>query len=389
MLRLTLLGSEWRSSMGGLSTINRELAIQLAKHPNIEVSIYLPQYSEDDRNDALRHNVKLITATKLTGYADPVDWLASVPEDHVMDCVVGHGVHLGRQVQLIKLQRDCKWFQVVHTAPEELGNYKCYADAISKGETKHNIEVELCEMADQVVAIGPKLTEAYKRYLRSCQKDQEVFNLTPSIFFEFSEVKQATEERRTFCVLVFGRGDTEDYELKGYDIAAKAVAELRDPSYRLMFVGATIGKEDEVAKKLQGSGIARNQLTVRGFNDSRRQLDKLFCEVDLVIMPSRTEGFGLTALEALSAGLPVLVSGNSGLGEALKTICFGSNCVVDSEDPKVWAEKIKSVRQKERGLRLKEAKNLRDRYAWKYNWQKQCESLVERMRNVTSGKYSL
>ena len=67
-------------------------------------------------------------------------------------------------------------------------------------------------------------------------------------------------------------------------------------------------------------------------------------------MPSRTEGFGLTALEALSAGLPVLVSRNSGIGKALKKVPYGSNCVVNSEfnnkDPMRWAEAIKAVCQK-------------------------------------------
>ena len=47
----------------------------------------------------------------------------------------------------------------------------------------------------------------------------------------------------------------------------------------------------------------------------RESLKRVLCEVDLAIMPSGTEGFGLTGPEALSAGLPVLVSGNSGFGE--------------------------------------------------------------------------
>ena len=56
---------------------------------------------------------------------------------------------------------------------------------------------------------------------------------------------------------------------------------------------------------------------MRSYLDSREDLKKLFCEVDLVLMPSRTDGFGLTGLEALSAGLPVIISKNSGFGEAL------------------------------------------------------------------------
>ena len=325
----------------------------------------------------------------MQGY-DPVDWLSFLPENHSVDCVIGHGAILGRQVQGIKRQCKCKWIQVVHTAPEELGMYKSYADAISKGEKKHQAEVKLCEKADQVVTVGPKLAEAFSGYLRACGKDQDVLNLTPGIFSEFSDVTQATEERKTFNVLVFGRGDNEDFQLKGYDIAARAIAELKDEpqSYKLLFVGAPIGEEEKVKDLLLQQGIDRSQLTVRCFNESREQLARLFCEVDLAIMPSRTEGFGLAALEALSAGLPVLVSGNSGLGEALQEVPTGSNCVVESEDPKDWANAIKAVRKKKRKLRLREAKVLQGEYAEMYSWQDHCNRLVERMLAISQGNRS-
>ena len=384
-LRVTLLSSEWRSIKGGLSTVNREVAIQLAKHPSVEVSVYLPQCSEEDKRVAASHNVQLIEAEEMPGY-DPVDWLSFLPENHSVDCVIGHGAVLGRQVQGIKRQCKCKWIQVVHTAPEELGMYKSYADAISKGEKKHQAEVKLCEKADQVVAVGPKLAEAFSGYLRACGKDQDVLNLTPGIFSEFSDVKQATEERKTFSVLMFGRGDNEDFQLKGYDIAAQAIAELKDMTYKLVFVGATRGEEEKVAKKLVEQGIGPSQLKVRRFNESREKLADLFCEVDLAVMPSRTEGFGLAALEALSAGLPVLVSGNSGLGQALKKVQYGSSCVVDSEDPKDWASAIKAVRHKDRDMRLLESRILRETYAKMYNWQDQCNRLVETMLNITQSK---
>ena len=370
-----------------MSTINRELAIQLAKHPSVEVSVYLPQCSEEDKRVAASHNVHLIEAEEMPGYDNPVDWLSFLPESHSVDCVIGHGAVLGRQVQGIKRQCKCKWIQVVHTAPEELGMYKSYADAISKGEKKHQAEVKLCEKADQVVAVGPKLAEAFSGYLRACGKDQDVLNLTPGIFSEFADVKQATEERKTFSVLVFGRGDNEDFQLKGYDIAARAIAELKDEPqpYKLLFVGAPSGEEEKVKDLLLQQGIDRSQLTVRCFNESREQLARLFCEVDLAIMPSRTEGFGLAALEALSAGLPVLVSGNSGLGEALKDVQYGSSCVVESDDPNVWAKAIKAVRQKDRKMRLNEIQIVRNSYALKYNWGKECDKLVERMSNITRG----
>ena len=384
-LIVTTLSSEWKSSKGGLSTFNRELAIQLAKHRNVKVYVYLPKCTEEDKKVARSQSVQLIEAEERPGY-EPVDWLASLPKGHRPHCLIGHGLHLGRQIPFIKQHHDCKWVQVVHTAPEELGVYKSYEEAICKGEQKHQAEVKLCELADQVVAVGPKLTDIYSRSLSSSGKD--VINLTPSIFSEFLNVKQATEERRSFCVLVFGRGDPEDFKLKGYDIANQAVAELKDSSYHLMFVGAPAGKEDEVKEKLLQYGITPSQLTVRRLKESREDLAKLFCEVDLSLMPSRTEGFGLTALEALSAGLPVLVSGNSGLGEALKNVPSGVSHVVDSDDPKEWAKAISVVRKKGRKVRLEEANLLRERYALEYSWQKQIDCLVETMLRLSSGKIS-
>ena len=387
-LRVTLLSSEWSSTKGGLSTLNRELAIQLAKNPNLEVSIYLPHCSEDDEQVAAsQFGVNLIEAEQMPGY-DPVDWLSFLPKHHTVDCVVGHGAFLGRQVQLIKRNHNCKWIQVVHTSPEEIGVYKGYGKLIPKGEEKHEVEVELCKLADQVVAVGPKLFEEYSGYLRACGKDQNVFSLTPGVFSEFADVRHANEERRTFRVVVFGHGNNEEFQLKGYDIAACAFAELKDEPqhHKLLFVGAPSGKEERVQDLLLDYGIDRSQLTVRCFNGSRKQLAQLFCEVDLAIMPSRTEGFGLAALEALSAGLPVLVSGNSGLGQALKKVQYGSSCVVDSEDPKDWASAIKAVHHKDRDMRLFESRILRESYAKMYDWQDQCNRLIETVLNITRSK---
>ena len=385
-LKVTLLSYEWGSTKGGLSTINRELAIQLAKNDNVEVSMYLPLFSEEDERAAAGFRVCLLKAKKKPGY-DPIESLALVPRDHHMDVVIGHGIPLGRQVPIIKeLHPDCKWIQVVHTDPEELAMFKDYAGPIVKGAKKHQAEVELCELADQVVAVGPKLTEAFACYLCSCGKD--VINLTPGIFSEFANINQAAEGRETFRVLVFGRGDSEDFRIKGYDIAARAVAMLNNEegSFKLVFVGAPDGEEDKVKERFLEEGILPGQLIVRSAKE-REQLAKQFCEADLVMMPSRTEGFGLAALEALSAGLPVLVSGNSGIGKVLKKVPTGSYCVVNSEKPKKWAKAIRTICNKDREVRLKEAIFLRQSYAETYQWEGQCSTLVEKMLEMIKGQY--
>ena len=378
-LKVTLLSSEWGSTKGGLSTINRELAIRLAKDKNVEVCMYLPTFSDEHKKAAADCRVRLLKAKEKPGY-DPIDWLAFIPRDHPMDVVIGHGMHLGRQILHLKESHpECKWIQVVHTDPEELRAFKTYVDPTAKVEKKYEAEVKLWQEADQVVAVGPKLEDACSHF---CEREK-IFNLTPGIFTEFTNTDQDNEERTVFHVLVFGRGDSEDFHIKGYDIAAKAIAELKDeyPPFKLVFVGAPSGKEEEIRRMLLKEGILPRQLIIKGAKE-REQLPRLFFGADLAIMPSRTEGFGLTALEALSAGLPVLVSANSGLGQALKGVPNGENVVLNSEEPRDWARKIKAVRGKKKEVRLEEARELREKYAKTYPWERQCRRLVERMHEI-------
>ena len=81
----------------------------------------------------------------------------------------------------------------------------------------------------------------------------------------------------------------------------------------------------------------------------------------------------------------MLVSGNSGFGDALKELPFGSSCVVNSEEPSEWAKAIHTIHDKKRKLRLKEAVKIRESYAEEYHWEGECGRLVERMLNIIEG----
>ena len=383
VLRISPLADEWGSSKGGLSTLNREMCKGLAQLPDVSVTLVVPEYTEEEKEDASKCKVNLTKVETMTGFT-PIQSLAFPPKECKFDVVIGHGHKFGPPAQVVAKNRGCKRVHVVHTASEELAMYKKgQQETIPDGEKKHELEVALSKTADVIVGIGPKLTESIKSSLRP-HKEKDVINLTPGIFPEFSKLEQASEEREKFRTLVFGRGNEEDFELKGYDIAARAIAGLKDHSYHLVFVGAPEGKQEEVKESLLECGISRKQLTVRSYRESRESLADLFCEADLAIMPSRTEGFGLAALEALSAGLPILVSDNSGFGQALEKIPFGMSFVVESDvesdEAKEWGKAIKRARKKSRDVRLKEAGVLRDFYDQEYKWQEQCQTLVDKLR---------
>ena len=395
-LKITLLASEWKSLAGGLSTLNRELAINLSQIQNVSVSLLVPEgaCTDEDKKEAKRFRISIIEARKCVGL-DPLVWLSHPPEDHKIDVIVGHGVKLGSQVQLIKRHpqfQNCKWVHVVHTAPENLGKYKDYDNPNLRGEEKHWDEIDLCKSADLVVPVGPKIAKAYHSYLQECKRDEDFFELIPGLFErEFGDLpakQKPKEEEDDFNVLLCGRGDKEDFELKGYNIAVKAFAnkQLKGKHYSLLFVGSPKGKQDEVRERLLKYGITEEQLTVREFVKRRERMKELFCEVDMVIMPSKAEGFGLIALEALSAGLPILVGSNSGFARAIKNIPWGKYRIVgDAGDPGKWAEAIEDVRDRHKVV-LYESKSLKENYGKEYSWKKQCEEFVDRLLKMVYGK---
>ena len=141
--------------------------------------------------------------------------------------------------------------------------------------------------------------------------------------------------------------------------------------------GASDGKHEEMC------GVPASRLKVKVFVQDQECLKHLLQQVDLAVMPS-LEGFMLTGLEAMPAGFPVLVSRNSGFGEALSSVAFGSAFVIQSEDPATLA--IPNIWSKDRQCRLEEAVTLRDSYARKYNWAKQTKELVDRTINLAHGR---
>ena len=378
-INAVFLASEWKSSKGGLSTLNRELAINVAECSDVKVTFFVPHCNDEEKKAACDHKIDLVEAKEITGLEE-IYWLSFLPEHLTIDVVIGHGRKLGPQAVAIKRSRKCKWIQVVHTAPEEIAMHKTYCNPISRGEKKNEIEVELCKQADFVVTVGPKLYDIFRRQLCSCKSNEAILHFTPGIFREFSEVKQDRDREGKFKVLLFGRGDTEDFELKGFDIAAKAVASSKGA--HLIFVGAPEGKKEELKRRFLDYSIPNERLTVRGFVRNRESLKKVLCEADLAVMPSRTEGFGLTGLEALSAGLPILVSRNSGFGEAVFNLPFGKQYVIHSDHPGEWSRAISEVMKEDREKRLTEVDKFRSIYEETYSWKEQCEELISKVKMI-------
>ena len=104
--------------------------------------------------------------------------------------------------------------------------------------------------------------------------------------------------------------------LKGLDVAVQTLAALGDPTAVLIVVGGASGvtgraEVDRIEKLAAELGVADR---VRyAAPQPHHMLSTFYRAADLVLVPSRSESFGLVALEAAACGTPVVAAAVGGL----------------------------------------------------------------------------
>ena len=370
-------------------SVNEQFLLELAKNPQVIVTGFVPKHTPEQKDHARKLNIELVNAKNVKGFPK-VELLNYPPDDLDIDILIIHsyGRDLGRQAQTIKEKKKCLWVNVVHTVSEDLEKFsvKKSTDPAENDEiTERDLQISLCMESDLILAIGPIVAEAFRSALRSSGKDKSVIDLTPGIIEEFLHVRQEINgSSEIFRVLL--SASSKYFMVKGCDIATKAIDLLQDSSYHLIFVRQPKDNEDDLKQNFHDLGINEHQLTIRQSSGREDEWRGLLGEVDLLIKPSRTEGFGVSGLRAISADLPVLVSGKCGLGKVMKSLHSGAQHVIDSEDPQTWADAIKKVRAKAVQKRREDSEELRKYYVQRFNWKKQCDEIVKKMFSMNANK---
>ena len=133
---------------------------------------------------------------------------------------------------------------------------------------------------------------------------------------------------------------------------------------------------NELKHRVRQMGIEGKFIFTGYMSDEHR--DKLYKVANVAVFPSLYEPFGIVALEAMSAGCPVVVSDTGGLGEivehkvnGLKTINGSSQSIIDNISQLLYDEGLAN-RIKENAL-----KSVYEKYTWNkvaettvamYNW---------------------
>jgi D-inositol-3-phosphate glycosyltransferase len=157
--------------------------------------------------------------------------------------------------------------------------------------------------------------------------------------------------------------------LKGLTVAVAALAELSDahPDAALVVVGGPSGTEGEAELT-----AARSLITALGLTDRVRfvppqphhLLSTYYRAADVCVVPSRSESFGLVALEAAACGTPVVAAAVGGLLTLVEDGVTGF--LIDNRDPAEYANAINEILDRPAiadGMSLAAARSARQ-YTW-------------------------
>jgi len=117
---------------------------------------------------------------------------------------------------------------------------------------------------------------------------------------------------------------------KGIDSLLEAMPLIlrAHPTLRLLIVGE--GEQRKTLERLASTLSINPVITWAGLQP-KESLPHWYAQMDMVIVPSRFEGFGLSAIEAMSYALPVVASAVDGLAEVVEDHVTG--LLVPPENP--------------------------------------------------------
>ena len=155
--------------------------------------------------------------------------------------------------------------------------------------------------------------------------------------------------------------------LKGPDVAIRALAALGDARARLVIVGGASGVDGDV-ETMRAHALV-DELGLHDRVDfvhpqPHHILSTYYRAADVVVAPSRSESFGLVALEAAACGIPVVASAVGGL---LSLVDDGSTGrLIAGRDPGDYAAAIAEILGDD-GLRARMSSAAVER-ARRYTW---------------------
>ncbi len=187
--------------------------------------------------------------------------------------------------------------------------------------TKSGSEAKFYQAIDKIVSVSPLLQEGVEKvYPESAVLS--VYGIHNEIFkLREAEDKQAFRKKNGVQdgEVVFAFLGSFEYR-KGLDMIVEAFTKYgREHKWRLWLIGpyrkseSPYVRENEVEELIAPLKSVEDLVTYWGKVDERGRLAEILAAADVFLFPTRREGFGIAPLEAMSAGLPVIVTRIAGV----------------------------------------------------------------------------
>lgn len=206
-------------------------------------------------------------------------------------------------------------------------------------------EAELINCADAVCVSCVEEEEQFRRHYGDPQGRIEI--IAPGVEHAFFAPGERSGARSALglpndvpVILFVGRIQP----LKGPDVAIRALHALGRQDALLLIVGGASGAEGDVEV-----GRAHDLVDELGLHDQvvfvppqpHHILSTYYRAADVVVVPSRSESFGLVALEAAACGIPVVASAVGGLQSLVDHGETGF--LIERRDPALFASAIADI----------------------------------------------
>jgi D-inositol-3-phosphate glycosyltransferase len=308
---------------GGMNVYVRELVSSLAQS-GVECTTYTRADQADMPAEVFvepNHRVVHIEAGPLNLPKEALPDVVDEFTDRVLEHLRRHGgadvVHAnywlsGLAAHRIKHELDIPFVSTFHT----LARVKAEGGDPEPG-WRDRAEAELINCADAICVSCREEEQQFRRLYGDPQGQIEI--IAPGVEHALFGPGDRMGARRAIGVdddvpllLFVGRIQP----LKGPDVAIRALEALARPHARLLIVGGASGVDGdgEVAR-------AHQLVDELGLHDQVEFVEPLphhilstyYRAADVVVVPSRSESFGLVALEAAACGIPVVASAVGGL----------------------------------------------------------------------------
>lgn len=220
------------------------------------------------------------------------------------------------------------------------------------------------------IAVDSEFSRAQLLELSGIAEDR-VHVVYPGVAPDFFEIDAAPSVER--FILVPGTVERR----KNFEVLVRALVDA--PQVRLISVGPFTAYRDWCAVLAGRLGVSE-RVEFRGYV-ARSELLALYARCAAVAVPSRYEGFGYPAAQALCSGTPLLVANAASLPE----IAGDDVPALDVDDHQAWAAALAAVVRDPAKARAN-AQQRRSRAIERFSWASAAQAMIAVYERVAAGR---